>query len=80
MPWVIQDYVSPTLDLSDASIYRDLSKPMGALNESRLRDYLERYNSFAENEALGNIPPFMYGSHYSTMVISNCIEEFHPHI
>ncbi|GMH64650.1 hypothetical protein TrRE_jg10795, partial [Triparma retinervis] len=35
---------------------------MGALNEERLRDFLERYNSFVDN----TIPPFMYGSHYST--------------
>jgi len=39
-PWVISDYSSATLDLSDPGSYRDLSKPMGALNESRYAGYL----------------------------------------
>jgi len=68
MPWVLSDYSSASIDLSDPTVYRDLSKPMGALNETRLQDFLDRYNSFAENETIQNIPPFMYGSHYSTMV------------
>jgi hypothetical protein len=63
-PWVIGQYSEPTIDLSDPKTYRDLSKPVGALNASRLKDFLERYRSFADSE----IPPFMYGSHYSTMV------------
>lgn len=67
-PWVIADYSSLNLDLTNPAVYRDLSKPMGAQNEERLREFLERYESFAENETIQNIPPFMYGSHYSTMV------------
>jgi hypothetical protein len=35
-PWVIQDYSSPKLNLDDSESYRDLSKPVGALNEVRL--------------------------------------------
>lgn len=35
-PWIIQDYTSTVLDLNDTRIYRDLSKPIGALNPSRL--------------------------------------------
>jgi hypothetical protein len=35
-PWVLQDYESATLDLADPAIYRDLTKPIGALNEVRL--------------------------------------------
>jgi factor associated with neutral sphingomyelinase activation len=35
-PWVIQDYSSPKLNLDDSKSYRDLSKPIGALNEVRL--------------------------------------------
>lgn len=67
MPWIIADYTSPTIDLSDPKTFRDLSKPMGALNETRLKEFLDRYYSFEENVTSG-IPPFMYGSHYSTMV------------
>ena len=68
MPWIIADYTSSSIDLNDPNIYRDLSKPMGAINETRLQEFLERYTSFSENETIRDIPPFMYGSHYSTMV------------
>ena len=37
MPWIISDYTSSELNLSDINVYRDLSKPMGALNEERLQ-------------------------------------------
>ncbi|XP_052124935.1 neurobeachin isoform X3 [Frankliniella occidentalis] len=61
-PWVLTNYESRELDLSQPSNYRDLSKPIGALNPSR-RDYFEeRYNTW-EHES---IPPFHYGTHYST--------------
>lgn len=66
-PWVISDYTSNSIDLTDEGIYRDLSKPMGALNETRLKEFLDRFNTFEENVSTG-IPAFMYGSHYSTMV------------
>ncbi|KAL7554274.1 hypothetical protein ACHAWF_017715 [Thalassiosira exigua] len=62
-PWVLADYTSETLDLSDPTIYRDLSKPVGALNSDRLAQLLERYDDldgFPEEEK------FIYGSHYSS--------------
>lgn len=31
-PWVLQDYVSPVLDLSNPAVFRDLSKPIGVVN------------------------------------------------
>ncbi|XP_053985116.1 protein FAN-like [Hylaeus anthracinus] len=58
MPWVIQDYSSSTLDLDDPSVYRDLSKPIGALEPNRLQRLKERYTEMPE-------PKFLYGSHYS---------------
>ena len=36
-PWIITDYVSEELDLFNPGIYRDLSKPIGAINQERLR-------------------------------------------
>ena len=67
MPWVLADYTSPTLDLSDPATFRDLSRPLGALNPRRLATLRERY---AEMQGGGGLsppePPFMYGSHYST--------------
>lgn len=32
-PWVLRDYESETLDLTNPAVFRDLSKPMGALTE-----------------------------------------------
>ncbi|XP_071092050.1 protein FAN-like [Haliotis cracherodii] len=59
MPWVISDYTSDHLDLQDEKVYRDLKKPIGALNQERLDRIKERFNDMPE-------PRFMYGSHYST--------------
>lgn len=58
LPWIIQDYTSATLDLNDTNIYRDLSKPIGALNPTRLERLKERYSEMSD-------PRFLYGSHYS---------------
>jgi hypothetical protein len=39
-PWVLQDYTSATLDLTDPAVYRDLSRPMGWLGRSHRRSAL----------------------------------------
>ncbi|KAH9489754.1 hypothetical protein Btru_036661 [Bulinus truncatus] len=59
MPWVIQDYTNSKLDLDDEESYRDLSKPIGALNTDRLDRIKERLPDLPD-------PKFLYGSHYST--------------
>ncbi|KAG4119536.1 hypothetical protein ERO13_D11G087000v2 [Gossypium hirsutum] len=61
-PWILSDYSSKSLDLSDPSAFRDLSKPVGALNPERLKKFQERYTSFDDPV----IPKFHYGSHYSS--------------
>ncbi|GJP47283.1 hypothetical protein CLOM_g6504 [Closterium sp. NIES-68] len=61
-PWVIQDYTSKELDLTNPATFRDLSKPVGALDAARLEKFIERYHSFADPI----IPKFHYGSHYSS--------------
>uniref|UniRef100_H0X967 Protein FAN n=1 Tax=Otolemur garnettii TaxID=30611 RepID=H0X967_OTOGA len=58
-PWIINDYSSSELDLSNPGTFRDLSKPVGALNAERLERLLARYQEMPE-------PKFMYGSHYSS--------------
>lgn len=42
-PWVLADYTSTELDLNNPASFRDLSKPMGALNERRRQLFLKRY-------------------------------------
>ncbi|GMH17239.1 hypothetical protein Nepgr_019080 [Nepenthes gracilis] len=61
-PWILSDYSSKNLDISSPSSYRDLSKPVGALNPQRLEKFQERYSSFDDPV----IPKFHYGSHYSS--------------
>ncbi|XP_063499360.1 protein FAN isoform X3 [Symphalangus syndactylus] len=58
-PWIIHDYSSSELDFSNPGTFRDLSKPVGALNKERLERLLTRYQEMPE-------PKFMYGSHYSS--------------
>lgn len=53
------DFTSKTLDLNNDAVYRDLSKPVGALNKTRLQKLMDRYEEMSE-------PKFIYGSHYST--------------
>ncbi len=57
-PWIIQDYTSPSIDLNNPKVYRDLSKPIGALNPEKLEKSRERYRIMPD-------PKFMYGTHYS---------------
>lgn len=58
-PWVIQDYTSTTLDLENPKTFRDLSKPVGALDSQRLKQLKDRCDGMPE-------PKFLYGSHYSS--------------
>ena len=77
MPWVLSNYTSEEIpDLTDRSNFRDLSKPMGALNPERLEEFIERFESFSDP----TIPPFMYGSHYSTSagVVLHFLVRMHP--
>lgn len=62
-PWILQDYESDSIDLRDPEIYRDLTKPIGALNPDRLEDIINRYNSM---DPSSGIPKFHYGTHYSS--------------
>jgi hypothetical protein len=80
-PWVLSDYQSTSLDLSDPHSYRDLKYPMGAQNkrtrveqQARYQDlesaYVSSLNALAEAEDDdgmhgGMMPPFHWGSHYS---------------
>ena len=61
-PWILKDYSSEKLDLSNPDSYRDLSKPIGALEPERLAQFISRYENFCDDI----IPQFHYGSHYSS--------------
>ena len=62
-PYVLSDYNSETLDLSNPSVFRDLSKPMGAQDPKRLESFRLRYKELKQMRQ----EPYHYGSHYSNM-------------
>lgn len=61
-PWILTNYDGKELDLSQPTNFRDLSKPIGALNSERREEFIERYGSWDNNL----VPAFHYGTHYST--------------
>ena len=58
-PWVLSDYTSTAVNLGDEKIYRDLSKPIGTLNEQRLKMLIEA------RKELDEIDASLYRVHYS---------------
>lgn len=63
----MSDYDSNELDLNDPNVFRDLTKPMGALH--REEEFRIRYETLAESADLGDpssTKPFHYGTHYSS--------------
>lgn len=66
-PHIIADFTSRKLNLESPSTFRDLSKPVGALNPERLEYFRERFLSMpGADSGSGLPPPFLYGTHYST--------------
>ncbi|KAM6139723.1 LOW QUALITY PROTEIN: neurobeachin [Pterocles gutturalis] len=61
-PWVLTNYESEELDLTLPGNFRDLSKPIGALNPKRAVFYAERYETWEDDQTL----PYHYNTHYST--------------
>ena len=91
-PWILSYYPNkgeedPELNLihvinSDPShpqvplVFRDLKRPIGALNGKRLEQILERYESFQDDK----MPSFMYGSHYSNAgIVMYYLLRFEPY-
>ncbi|EWC48126.1 hypothetical protein DRE_02705 [Drechslerella stenobrocha 248] len=79
-PWVLADYTSEELDLTNPRTFRDFSKPMGAQTPERAREFQERYRAFQD---LGDskAPPFHYGTHYSSaMIVCSYLIRMHPFV
>ncbi|XP_069615076.1 neurobeachin isoform X3 [Ranitomeya imitator] len=67
-PWVLTNYESEELDLTLPGNFRDLSKPIGALNPKRAVFYAERYETWEDDQT----PPYHYNTHYSTSTFTLC--------
>jgi len=70
-PWVLSNYDDSEIDLNDPANYRDLSKPMGAMEPRRFDAFYKRYLDMPE-------PKFLYGTHYSApgYVIGHLFRKF----
>lgn len=78
-PWVIADYTSDELDLSNPHSFRDLTKPMGCQSPQREAAFRERYKSFAEMDE--STPAFHYGTHYSSaMIVTSYLIRLQPFV
>ncbi|KAG0235966.1 hypothetical protein BGW42_004421 [Actinomortierella wolfii] len=66
-PWILADYTSEELDLTDPKTFRDLSRPMGAQTPDREKDFNDRYHTWDGGDE--RTPPFHYGTHYSSAMI-----------
>ncbi|XP_069790231.1 neurobeachin-like protein 1 isoform X3 [Narcine bancroftii] len=62
-PWILSDYTSEELDLSNPEVFRDLSKPIGVANEKNAKAVQEKFDNF--EDPTGTIDKFHYGTHYS---------------
>ena len=79
-PWVLADYTSEELDLTNPRTFRDLTKPMGCQDPGRQAEFKDRYQSFAE---MGDerSPPFHYGTHYSSaMIVTSYLIRLQPFV
>ncbi|CAG8433004.1 6306_t:CDS:10 [Ambispora gerdemannii] len=67
-PWILADYTSEELDLTNPATFRDFSKPMGAQTQERQKEFQIRYRSW-DPVINATTPAFHYGTHYSSAMI-----------
>ncbi|KAK8841149.1 hypothetical protein M9Y10_027349 [Tritrichomonas musculus] len=63
-PWVLNDYKSDTIDLSDPSVYRDLAIPIAAHGEQRLKWMREKMDQSISEETR-----YLFGAFYSSSAV-----------
>ncbi|KAL7539356.1 hypothetical protein ACHAWF_006383 [Thalassiosira exigua] len=64
---ILEDLPTP-MDFTDPNMFRDLSKPIGALSDERFAEFGRRYESMVQQQrnqtSQNQDAPFMYGTHY----------------
>jgi factor associated with neutral sphingomyelinase activation len=63
-PWILHSY-DCDFDLRSSEMFRDLSKPIGAINKHRLRKLKDLYELQLKDKTLST-PAHLYPTHYST--------------
>ncbi|XP_069741266.1 lysosomal-trafficking regulator isoform X2 [Narcine bancroftii] len=72
-PFVLSDYCSETVDLSEPAIYRNLLKPIAVQSKEKEDRYVDNYKYLEEeyrkgaqeDDPMPPVQPYHYGSHYS---------------
>ncbi|XP_063290741.1 WD repeat- and FYVE domain-containing protein 4 [Pelobates fuscus] len=78
LPWVLQDYQSEVLNLSDPKVFRDLSKPMGAQSRERCEKFIQRYKDVEKNDGEMSVQCH-YCTHYSSSsIVSSYLVRVEP--
>ncbi|XP_045426593.1 WD repeat- and FYVE domain-containing protein 4 [Pipistrellus kuhlii] len=67
-PWVLADYTSQTLNLTNPKTFRDLSKPMGAQTKERRLKFIQRFKEVEKTEGDMTVQCH-YCTHYSSAII-----------
>ncbi|XP_038214540.1 lysosomal-trafficking regulator, partial [Zerene cesonia] len=71
MPFVLADYTSKILDLTDPASFRDLSKPMAVQNKNREQHYINTYNDLKAARRTGCSPLLSRQPHHYASLYSN---------
>ncbi|XP_041987707.1 lysosomal-trafficking regulator isoform X2 [Aricia agestis] len=71
LPFVIADYTSKILDLTDPASFRDLSRPMAIQNRNREQHYINTYNDLAAARRDGCSPLLSRWPHHYASLYSN---------
>ncbi|XP_078284484.1 LOW QUALITY PROTEIN: WD repeat- and FYVE domain-containing protein 4 [Rhinoraja longicauda] len=76
-PWILADYDSEELDVTNARTFRDLSRPMGAQTEERKDKFIKRYYEIDHD---GNLSARChYCTHYSSaMIVASYLVRMEP--
>lgn len=67
-PWVLADYTSEMLNLTNPKTFRDLSKPMGAQSKERKLKFTQRFKDIEKIEGDMTVQCHYY-THYSSAII-----------
>lgn len=62
-PWIIKDYSCQMINLNETSLYRDLRRPIGTMNDVRikkLRELSEERKSIQNIQSTGTKLPYLY--------------------
>ncbi|CAH2107922.1 unnamed protein product [Euphydryas editha] len=70
-PFIIADYTSKILDLTDPASFRDLSKPMAVQNKNREQHYINTYNDLKAARREGCSPLLSRQPHHYASLYSN---------